>query len=118
MSEFKMRRRCVTFPAVLSTTTASATTLHLEDFAGAVIDMGTIATAVTTLTVHAASSDAGPYRPLYSDAGVAVAISLAPSTTAGRVYAMPDAAFALPYAKLVANNSGAEGVPATVTIKS
>lgn len=45
MSEIKIRRRSRQVPITLTTSTASATTLYLEDFAGGVIDIGTIATA-------------------------------------------------------------------------
>lgn len=118
MSEIKIRRRSKTFDVTLSTATDAATTLRLDDFAGAVIDTGTLHTAVTTLTIYGGSTDSGPWRPLYDDAGSAVELTLAPSTTDGRIYNLPDAAFALAHAKLVANDSNAEGVPATVTIKS
>lgn len=118
MSEVKIRRRSRTFEMVLSSTTTSATTLRLEDWAGAVIDMGTIATAVTTLTVFGGPSDTGPWRALYDSSGAAVTMTLAPSTTDGRSYSLPDAAFALSHCKLVANDAGAEGVPANITIKS
>jgi len=118
VSEIKIRRRSRTFDVVLSTATDAATTLRLEDFAGACIDTGTLHTAVTTLTIYGGSSESGPWRPLYDDAGSAVEMTLAPSTTEGRVYNFPDAVFALQHAKLVANDSNGEGVPATVTIKS
>ena len=118
MSEIKMRRRSRQVPITLTTSTASATTLYLEDFAGGVIDVGTIATAATTLQMWGASSEGGTFSRLYDSAGAVADITLAPSTAVGGVYALPDAVFGLPYLEVLVGNTAGTGVAATITMKS
>jgi hypothetical protein len=118
MSEIKIRRRSRSLAVTLSTSTANATTLRLEDFAGGAIDIGTTVTAVTTLRIFAASTEVGPYRRLHDDTGDPADVVLSPSTIEGRVYPLPDALFAVQFAKLLVNSTAGEGVQATVTIKS
>ena len=118
MSEIKMRRRSRQVPITLTTSTASATTLYLEDFAGGVIDIGTIATAATTLQMWGASSDGGNFRRLYNADGSVADITLAPSTSVGTMYALPDAVFGVPYLEVLVGNTAGTGVAATITLKS
>lgn len=118
MSEIKMRRRSRQVSITLTTSTVSATTLYLEDFAGGVIDIGTIATAATTLQMWGASAEGGTFRRLYDSAGAVADITLAPSTAVGGVYALPDACFGLPYLEVLAGNAAGTGVAATITTKS
>jgi hypothetical protein len=45
-------------------------------------------------------------------------VTLAPSTADGRIYSLPDSAYALPYVRIVSGNTFATAVPATVVLKS
>ena len=118
MSEIKIRRRSRQVPITLTTSTASATTLYLEDFAGGVIDIGTIATAATTLQMWGSSTDDGTFKRLYNTDGSVADITLTPSTSVGGVYALPDAVFGVPFLEVVVGNTAGTGVTATVTLKS
>ena len=118
MSEIKMRRRSRQVPITLTTSTASATTLYLEDFAGGVIDIGTIATAVTTLQMWGGSAEGGTFRRLYDSSGAVADITLAPSTSVGTMYALPDACFGVPFLEVLVGNTAGTGVVATITMKS
>jgi hypothetical protein len=118
MSEIKMRRRSRQVPITLTTSTASATTLYLEDFAGGVVEIGTIATAATTLQMWGTSSDGGTFRRLYNSDGSVADITLAPSTAVGGMYALPDAVFGVPYLEVLVGNTAGTGVAATLTLKS
>lgn len=118
MSEMKIRRRSRQVPITLTTSTASAATLYLEDFAGGVIDIGTIATAVTTLQMWGASSETGTFRRLYNTDGSVADITLTPSTAVGGIFNLPDAVFGVPYLEVLVGNTAGTGVAATVTLKS
>ena len=118
MSEIKMRRRSRQVPITLTTSTASATTLYLEDFAGGVIDVGTMATAATTLQMWGASAEGGTFRRVYNTDGSVADITLAPSTSVGQVYALPDAVFGVPYLEILVGGTAGTGTIATVSIKS
>lgn len=80
MSEIKMRRRSRQVPITLTTSTANATTLYLEDFAGGVVDIGTLSTNATTLQMWGASAEGGTFRRLYNTDGSVADVTLAPST--------------------------------------
>lgn len=118
MPEIKMRRRSRQVPITLTTSTASSATLYLEDFAGGVVDVGTLASGVTTLQMWGASSETGTFRRLYNTDGSVADITLSPSTAVGGVYALPDAVFGVPYLEVLAGNTAGTGVAATVTLKS
>ncbi len=118
MSEIKMRRRSRQVPITLTTSTASATTLYLEDFAGGVVDIGTIATAATTLQMWGGSTDGGTFKRLYNTDGSVADITLTPSTSVGGMYALPDAVFGVPYLEVLVGNTAGTGVSATLTLKS
>lgn len=118
MSEIKMRRRSRQVPITLTTSTASATTLLLEDFAGGVIDIGTMATAVTTLQMFGGSAEGGTFRRVYNYDGSVADITLTPSTSVGGVYALPDAVFGVPYLEVLVGNTAGTGASAIITMKS
>jgi hypothetical protein len=118
MSEIKMRRRSRQIPITLTTSTASATTLFLEDFAGGVVDIGTIATAATTLQMWGASSEGATFRRLYNADGSVADVTLAPSTAVGTIYDLPAAVFGLPFLEVLVGNTAGTGVAATITLKS
>jgi hypothetical protein len=118
MSEIKMRRRSRQVPITLTTSTASAATLFLEDFAGGVVDVGTMSTSATTLQMWGSSVEGGTFKRLYNADGSVADITLAPSTAVGAVYALPDAVFGVPFLEVLVGNTAGTGVTATVTLKS
>lgn len=113
MSESKIRRKLKTFPVTLSTATSVAVTLPCGDMAGGLFIVGTMVTAATTIQLFASDSTNGPFRQVYDSSGAAANITLAASTADGRAYALPDAAFAAPFLKLISattNSTGSTGV--------
>lgn len=117
MSQVKIKRQFRIVTATVATATASCTTLRMEDMAGAVVQIGTISTNAATLQVWGNTTDTGSFAQLYGSDGSVASITLAPSTSNGTVYAMPDAAYALPYVKLVAASAAATAT-ASVVMKS
>lgn len=115
MSEYKIKRKTRHFSVTLGTATSAATTLRADDMAGGIISVGTMVTAAATLQIFGSVDEAGPYRRVFGADGSAADITLAPSTTDGRVYSLPDAAFALPFIRIV---SGATNSTSTVGIVS
>ena len=118
MSEFKIKRKVRTFTITLGTATAAATTLRADDMAGGVISVGTMLTASSTLQCWGAVAEAGPYRRVYGADGSAADITLAPSTSDGRIYSLPDAVFALPYVRIVSGATNSTGTVGVVSFKS
>jgi hypothetical protein len=117
MSESKIRRKNKSFTVTLDAAVSNATEIVLADMAGGMVSVGTQNTNATELAVHVASATGGTYRPLYDKDGSAVKITLAPSTSDSRVYAMPDEVFAAPFIKLVLNNTAANGLSAIILAK-
>lgn len=118
MSEIKIRRRSRDVDVTLTTATSSATTLRLDDMAGAVVSVGTMSTNAGTLQLYGSPTPDGDYRRVYGSDGSAADITLAPSTSAGQVYSLPDAAFAVPYLRIVSGDTNSTGVSGTVSLKS
>lgn len=118
MGEASIIRRLKSVPVTLSTSTSSATTIRLDNAAGAIVSLGTMSTSATTLQVYGCDTVDGTYRRLYDYAGSGADINLTPSTSVGSMYAFPDAAFALPYAKLVSADTNSTGVSGVVVFKS
>jgi len=118
VSEIKIRRRSRDVAIVLHSTTVHSTTIRMEDFAGGVVDFGTMVTAATSLQMWGASYEEGPFRQLYKADGSAATITLAPSTAVGRMYALPDEVFAVPYLEIVGATTNATGTAGVVTLKS
>ena len=118
MSEIKIRRRSRDVSITLTTATAAATTIRIEDFAGAVIEMGTVSTNATSLQMGGASTDPGPYRRLYKRDGSVADVTLAPPTADGRMYAMPDEIFAVPFLRVVSATTNSTGTIGIVSLKS
>lgn len=118
MSEIKIKRRSRQVTITLHTTTALATSIRMEDYAGAVIDLGTMSTAAATLQMWGASSETGTYRRLYKTDGSVADITLAPSTATGRLYALPDEVFAVPYLEILSGTTNSTGTVGIVTLKS
>jgi hypothetical protein len=107
MSQVKIKRLFRVVDVSVTTSTASATTLRTDDMAGAVLLIGTQNTNAATVQVWGSNTDTGTFGQLYDSSGSVQSITLAPSSTAGRCYALPDAAYALPYVKLVAATTNA-----------
>lgn len=118
MSEVRIKRRVRQVPITLHSTTTLATTLRLDDMAGAVVSLGTMVTASASLQMWGSMSEAGPYRRLYNSDGSAADITLAPSTADGRIYSVPDAAFALPWVKILSGATNSTGTVGIVSFKS
>lgn len=118
MSEIKIRRRLRTVNVTLHTATSSATTINFSDTAGAVISLGTMSTDASTLQIYGATQADGAYRRVYGSDGSAADVTLTPSSTVGTMYSLPDAAFALPYVKIVSGDTNSSGVVGVVSLKS
>jgi hypothetical protein len=117
MSEIKMKRRTRQVTITLHTTTALATSIRMEDYAGGVVDLGTMSTNAATLQMWGASSETGTYRRLYKTDGSVADITLAPGA-AGRIYALPDEVFAVPYLEILSGTTNSTGTVGIVTLKS
>jgi len=113
MSLVKIKRQFRVVTATVATATASCTTLRLEDMAGAVMQLPTITTNAATINVWGNTTDTGTFAQLYGSDGSVASITLAPSTTNQTMYSLPDAAYAVPYVKLVAATTNAT---ATVSV--
>ena len=113
MSQVKIKRQFRVVSATVTTATSTSTTLRLEDMAGAVMQLPTITTNAATINVWGNITDTGTFAQLYDSSGSVAAITLAASTSNQTMYALPDAAFAVPFLKLVAANTNAT---ATVSV--
>ena len=118
MSEVDIVRRDKTVSVTLASTTSSASTIRLEDAAGAIVSLATLHTSSVSLHLYGCDTENGEYRRVYDSSGAPANVVLAPSSTEGTMYALPDAVFALPYGKLVSGDSYSTGVSGTVTFKS
>ena len=107
MSQVKIKRLFRVVTATVTTATSSSTTLRMDDMAGAVVELPTITTNAATIQVWGNDTESGSFCQLYGSDGSAASITLAPSTSNRTAYALPDAAFALPYVKLVAASTNA-----------
>lgn len=119
--EPKIRRKYKSFPISLTTATASATTLRLDDVAGGAIFIGTHATSSASQTLQlwgAATPDATSFGRVYAADGSAADITLAPSTATPQVYSLPDAAFGLGAVRLVPATTHATAATAIVMLKT
>lgn len=113
MSQVKIKRLFRVVSATITTATSTCTTLRMEDMAGSVLELPTITTNAATIQVWGNDTDTGSFCRLYGSDGSAADITLAPSTTNRTAYALPDAAYAMPYVKLVAATTNAT---ATVSV--
>jgi hypothetical protein len=118
MSEIKIKRRTRQVSITLGTATADATTLRLDDMAGAVVSLGTMSTNAATLQMFGSIEEAGPYRRVYGADGSPADVTLAPSTNSGRIYSLPDSVFALPFLRIVSGTTNSTGTVGVVSFKS
>lgn len=116
--EPKIRRKYKAVPVTLTTSSASATTLRWDDVAGGALEIGTVATAVTTIQVWASDATTSTFGRLYKVDGSAADITLSSSTTEARVYALPDEVYGCGAIRLVANNAAATAAAAIVMLKT
>jgi len=118
VSEIKIRRRSRDVAITLHTSTALATTIRMEDFAGGVVEFGTMATASLSLQMWGSWNENGPWRQLFKTDGSAATITLAPSTAVGRMYPLPDEVFAVPFLEIVSATTNSTGTAGIVSLKS
>jgi hypothetical protein len=118
MSHVKIKRYERDVSITLHSTTTLATTLRLDDMAGGAVSFGTMSTNAATLQTWGSNEFEGTFRRLYDASGAAADITLAASSTEGRVYALPDAAFALSFLKIVSANTTSTGISGIVMLKS
>lgn len=118
MSHVKIKRYQRTVNITLHSTTTLATTLRLDDMAGAVVQFGTMSTNSATLQMWGSNSEAGSYGRVYGSDGSAADITLAASSTQGRIYSLPDAVFGMAYLKIVSATTNSTGTTGVVSFKS
>lgn len=118
MSEPKIRRKFKSLAITLSTATQVATTLRWDDVAGGCLLMGTVSTNATTIQLWGSTSTAGDFGRVYDSSGSAADITLSPSLTQPRVYAIPDAAYACGAIKLVAGTTNSTAAICSVMLKT
>jgi len=118
MSHVKIKRYERDVSIVLHSTTTLATTLRLDDMAGGVVSLGTMSTNATTLQTWGGTSVDGAFRRMYGADGSAADITLAASSTDGRIYALPDAVFAVSFLKIVSATTNSTGTLGIVSLKS
>ena len=114
----ELKRQSRTGSVSLFSTTTLATTLRFDDFAGGVIQVGTMSTNATTLQMWAASASDGTFARLYMATGVPADITLSPSTSERRTYALPDEVFGVQFLKILSSSTNSTSVVGTVTLKS
>ena len=116
--EPKIRRKFKAIGITLSTSTAGATTLRWDDVAGGALEMGTVSTAATTIQVWASDAPTGAFGRLYKVDGSAADLTLSPSSTEPRVYALPDETYGCGAIKLVSATTNSTAAICIVTMKS
>jgi hypothetical protein len=118
MSNATISRTYRDIDITLHTATSLATTLDMRDVAGAILSIGTISTAATTLQMWVGATPTGAFRRLYKVDGSAADLTLAPSTTDGRAYSLPDEVFGTEFLKIVSATTNSTGTTGFVMFKS
>jgi len=118
MSHVKIKRYERDVNVTLYSTTTLATTLRLDDMAGGVVSLGTMSTNSSTLQMWGSTAADGAFRRMYNADGSAADITLAASSTDGRIYALPDAVFGVSYLKIVSGTTNSTGTTGIVSLKS
>ena len=118
MADATISRRYRDTDITLHTATSLATTLDMRDMSGAVLSIGTISTNATTLQMWGSHRTDQPFRQLYKTDGSAATITLAPSTSVGRMYSLPDEVFAVEFLKIVSATTNSTGTVGVVMLKS
>jgi hypothetical protein len=118
MAEPKIRRRFKSVPITLTTATQSATILRWDDVAGGALYMGTANTNSVSVQLWASASQDGPWGRVYNADGSAADITLVPSTTQPRVYALPDACYGVGALRIVSGATNSTSATAVVMLKT
>ena len=118
MSDAAIVRKYRDTDIVLATATAIATTLDMRDVAGAVLSLGTISTNASTLQMFVSHRRDGTFTRLYKTDGSIAALTLAPSSTEGRSYSLPDEVFGTEFLKIVSGTTNSTGTTGVVMFKS
>jgi hypothetical protein len=118
MADATISRRYRDFDITLHTATSLATTLDMRDVAGAIVSFGTMSTNSSTLQMWGSTSSDGAFRRIYGSDGSASDITLAASSTDGRIYALPDAVFGVSFLKIVSASTNSTGTAGIVSLKS
>jgi hypothetical protein len=118
MSDATISRKYRDFDITLHTATSLATTLDMRDVAGAVVSFGTMSTSATSLQMWVSPSSTGTFRRLYKVDGSVADLTLAPSSTDGRAYSLPDEVFGTEYLKIVSATTNSTGTTGVVMFKS
>lgn len=118
MAESSISRRVRDFDITLTTATASSTTLDMRDVAGAIVQFGTMSTNTSTLQMWVSSRPTGTFARLYKPDGSVADLTLAPSSTLGRAYSLPDEVFGAEYLRIVSATTNSTGVTGVVMFKS
>ena len=116
--EPKIRRKFKALPITLSTSVSAATTLRWDDVAGGTLLMGTVSTSATSIQLWASSAPDGTFGRVYNADGSAADITLAPSLTEARTYALPDACYGAGAIKLVSGGTNSTAAVCIVTLKT
>jgi len=118
MSDATISRKYRDYDITLHTATSLATTLDMRDVAGAVVSFGTMSTNATSLQMWVSPSSTGTFRRLYKVDGSVADLTLAPSSTDGRAYSLPDEVFGVEYLKIVSATTNSTGTTGIVMFKS
>ena len=118
MADATISRRYRDFDITLHTATSLATTLDVRDVAGAIVSFGTMSTNASTLQMFVSPTRAGSFSRLYKADGSIATLTLAPSSTEGRSYTLPDEVFAAEFLKIVGVTTNSTGTVGVVMFKS
>lgn len=116
--EPKIRRKFKAVPITLSTAVSAATTIRWDDVAGGTLLMGTVSTNSTSIQLWASGTTDGTFGRVYNADGSAADITLAPSLTDARVYALPDACYGAGAIRLVSAGTNSTAAVCIVTLKT
>lgn len=117
MTEPKIKRKFRAFSLPLTTTTTTAVSVRFDDVAGGAIELGTSAASFTSISIWGSDSPDTPFGRLYKADGGVSSITLSPSQTEPRVYALPDECYGLGAVRLVADQSAGTAVSCVVMLK-
>jgi len=116
MSELRILRRSKVQACTVGTSASSSTPCRMDDMATAIVIVRDAATAATTLTLWAAHVHDDEFVPLVAADGSAAVVSL--NTTGSHAYALPAAAAAARYVKLVSDADVGTAASIVVCVKS
>lgn len=118
MSDSTISRKSRNINITLTTATSASTTLDMRDVAGAAVRFGTMSTSTSTLQMWVSEDRTGTYARLYKSDGSVADLTLAPSSTDGRAYTLPDEVFAPQFLRIVSATTNSTGTAGVVMLKS